>query len=271
MLDLSPSISIVGLRVEDRIANPSPASAEGEKAVNDEKASSSSSSTSSSLSSSSSFEEIISIDEILSPDVTSIDVADETRAHTEEGREEVDEKDKCFGPACDCPPGFEGVEPFCRPIAAEGERTPSSEGDVEVEDVSIPMAFYHKIAGIKNVEEFINVTKINVRLPFVVTDDSTTSLTTLPAEGCLPKKKCVSVRPKHRHPSEDVFPSSVDVERCGGCCGHPDLACLPWSTEPMSVKLLKYGYNPDGTISNLGFTTTSVIRELKCKCVQIQT
>ena len=30
-------------------------------------------------------------------------------------------------------------------------------------------------------------------------------------------------------------------------------------------------YNPDGSLTNLGFTTTSVIREIKCKCVQVQT
>jgi len=94
------------------------------------------------------------------------------------------------------------------------------------------------------------------------------SLTTLPAEGCIPKKVCVSVRPKTRHPAEEVFPHSIDVERCGGCCVHPDLACLPESTELMTVKLIKYKHNPNGTMTHLGFTTTSVMREVKCKCVQ---
>jgi len=249
--ELSPSI--VGVEVEDRIANPSPApaDADAEKPVDDGKAKPAS---------------LISIDGILSPDVTSVDVNDERRAHTEEGREEDRTKDRCVGSGCDCPPGFEGVEPFCRPVASAGEVAPTSRGIELLEDVEIPIAFYQKIAGVKNFEEFVNVTKIYNGWDVVPVPS-----TTLPGEGCLPKKKCVSVRPKHRHPSEDVFPSSIDVERCGGCCGHPELACLPWSTEPMTVNLLKYRYNPDNTISNLGFTTTSVIRELKCKCVKVQT
>jgi len=238
--DLVPSI--IGVEVEDRIANPASSSA-----------------------SASSSSGVGSIGDIFAPDVTSVDVKDEERAHRDDAAEEEDKHDGCVGEGCVCPPGTKGVQPFCIPIApatATVAPVDDYEGDEE-----IPMDFYEKIAGLKSVEQFINLTKIDVG--FVVRQGQA-SLTTLPAEGCIPKKKCVSVRPKNRHPSEDVFPSSVDVERCGGCCGHPDLTCLPWSTEPTTVKLLKYGYNPDGTLTHLGFITTSVIREVKCKCVKVQ-
>jgi len=208
---------------------------------------------------------VIGIGDIFAPDVSSVDVKDEERAHTEEEDvlTEADKNEGCVGEGCVCPPGTKGIQPFCIPISTETEETSHDDEDGEVE---IPLDFYQKIAGLKSVEAFINLTKIDVGL----VGSATHSLTTLPAEGCLPKKKCINVRPKNRHPSEDVFPSSVDVERCGGCCGHPDLTCLPWSTEPMTVKLLKYGYNADGTLANLGFVTTSVIREVKCKCVKVQ-
>jgi len=233
--------AVVGVEVEDRISNPSSAA----------------SSSSSSLSS-----DLVSIDDMLSPDVTSVDVSDEERAHREEVPDKKDEG-SCVGEGCECPPGTKGVQPFCIPVES-GSELPAAHVN-EYGEHEIPIEFYQKIAGVKDIQEFINMTKIDVNYA------GAGSYTTKPAEGCIPKKVCVSVRPKNRHPSEDVFPNSVEVERCGGCCGHPDLACLPWSTEPMTVNLLKYGYNPDGTISNLGFTSTSIIREVKCKCVRIQT
>jgi len=273
--------SIIGVEVEDRIANPSSAESRSAAAarnpssaaskslmdelvpavvgveVEDRISNPSSSSSSSSLSS-----DLVSIGDMFAPDVTSVDVSDEERAH----REEIPDKNEegsCVGEGCECPPGTKGVQPFCIPIES-GSELPATHIN-EYGEQEIPIEFYQKIAGVKNIEEFINMTKIDVSY------SAAGAYTTLPAEGCIPKKVCVSVRPKNRHPSEDVFPNSVDVERCGGCCGHPDLSCLPWSTEPMTVNLLRYGYNPDGTISNLGFTSTSVIREVKCKCVKVQT
>jgi len=207
---------------------------------------------------------LVAIDDMFSPDVSSVDVRDEEKSHREETPDK-NEDGVCVGEGCSCPPGTKGVQPFCTPIISDAEHP--GEPDVDrLEETEIPLEFYQKISKVKNIQGFINMTKINVAF-----EAPGTTTTTLPAEGCLPKKVCVSVRPKNRLPSEDVFPFSVDVERCGGCCGHQDLACLPWSTEPMTVNLLKYRYNPDGTISNLGFMTTSVIREVKCKCVQVQT
>lgn len=253
--ELVPSIH--GVEVEDRIANPAASSVV-----------SSSSSSSVVSDSSSAYTGSVSIGDLFGPDIHGVDIKDEDRSHPEEEEVVADvgkDGEGCVGEGCVCPSGTKGIQPFCIPI--EEETDEDSHGHDDYDDIEeIPMDFYEKIAGLKSVEAFINLTKIDVGL----IGSATNSLTTLPAEGCLPKKKCISVRPKNRHPSEDVFPSSVDVERCGGCCGHPDLTCLPWSTEPMTVKLLKYGYNADGTLANLGFVTTSVIREVKCKCVKVQ-
>lgn len=275
--DLAPSI--IGVAVEDRIANPPSAIAsEGRAAARpamgsaiellpsvigvevEDRIAVPSSGAASSSSSSATSSDLVSIDGLLSPDVTSVDVSDEDRAHREEIPDKKDD-DICDGEGCHCPPGTKGIQPFCIPDAPAVE-VPSPD---EFGEPEIPIEFYQKIAGVKSLEQFVNITKINIGLA------SSEVKTTHPAEGCIPKKVCVSVRPKNRHPSEDVFPNSIDVERCGGCCGHPDLTCLPWSTEPMTVNLLKYGYNHDGTISHLGYMSTSVIREVKCKCVKVQT
>lgn len=198
----------------------------------------------------------VSIVDLFAPDITSINVEDEERAHREEPTPDVPKP---------CPPGTEGVQPFCVPIAS------GADSDYEDQDVPIPIEFYAKIAGLTNLEEFINLTKIDVGFVVPKLGPGVQSLASLPSRGCIPKKVCIDVRPRDRHPSEDYFPSSVDVERCGGCCGHPDLTCLPWSTEPTTLKLLKFGYNPDGTIYSLGFHHTSIIREVKCRCDKVQT
>jgi len=204
----------------------------------------------------------LSIDDILNPDVSLISVEDRLQGVHKNLKEEEIEEEK-----------DESTSLVDKPTSVVDEATsvvPAIRIPMRADSDSIPADFYEQIDSLKSVEEFIKATNIRVEIepiPFQVDG----SLASFPGLGCQPKKKCVSVRPRNRHPSEDVFPSSIDVERCGGCCNHPELECLPWSTEPHTVRLLKYGYNEDGSLTNLGFIDQTVIRELKCKCVKVQT
>lgn len=194
----------------------------------------------------------------LSPDLSSVGGGDEERAHYD-GTKELEVP---INSGSDHLGGTFVITPDEHDVVTTDEHDYGFE-----EDNTIPPKVYLNILKYKSIDEFMAAGRFNVSIRVFGGP-----LDGVPSGGCIPKKKCVSVRPEKRATDEEVFPLSVDIERCGGCCGHPDLECLPWSTEPVTVRLVKFGYSKkEDKLEYRGETTTTIIRDLQCKCRRIQT
>lgn len=62
-------------------------------------------------------------------------------------------------------------------------------------------------------------------------------------DNCQPKPTTVAIEQDATQPGVLLYPQCTRVMRCGGCCGHDTLECVPTRVRRVNVKVLKARYD----------------------------
>jgi len=83
--------------------------------------------------------------------------------------------------------------------------------------------------------------------------------------GCRPLPTCVTLTLPNRGTDEMNWPTTTEVQRCGGCCQHDRLHCVVTESEKVNVRVIKARYVSDGFISD-GHVDLEVEQHKRCAC-----
>jgi len=56
-------------------------------------------------------------------------------------------------------------------------------------------------------------------------------------DNCQPRPLTVPIEQETTEPGVIIFPQCTRVNRCGGCCGHDALECVPTRVQRVNVKV----------------------------------
>lgn len=85
-------------------------------------------------------------------------------------------------------------------------------------------------------------------------------------DGCHPRQTSVEIFEPGLPPNSILYPRCVKVLRCGGCCGTPNVECVPWYVERAVYNLLELSMGSPAGYQVVRPYPLQIERHVSCKC-----